>query len=177
MWPLPFRDFFVWVGTLPGSLYLREDAPSFFGTSLTIHVLSLCLFLGLVLMMDLRLLGLAHRETPVSQIQKRLFPWQLTGAIIMSISGLVLFYAQPVLYWGKGFYWVKMLVALPLAMANLLVFHFTTYRSVVDWDNSPNPPLAAKVAGLLSIVLWITVLCFGRLVAYDWWTIVEGIPG
>ena len=175
MWPPPFRDFFVWVSELPGSLYLREDAPSFFGTFLTLHVLSMCLFLGLVFMMDLRLLGVAHRDTPITQIQKRLFPWQLVGAIVMSISGLVLFYAQPVLYWGKGFYWVKMLVAVPLAMLNLLVFHFTTYRSVGAWDTSVSPPFGAKLAGVLSIVLWVTVLSFGRLVAYDWWTIVEQV--
>jgi len=175
MWPPPFRDFFVWVSELPGSLYLREDAPSFFGTFLTLHVLSMCLFLGLVFMMDLRLLGVAHRDTPITQIQKRLFPWQLVGAIVMSISGLVLFYAQPVLYWGKGFYWVKMLVAMPLAMLNLLVFHFTTYRSVGAWDTSVSPPFGAKLAGVLSIVLWVTVLSFGRLVAYDWWTIVEQV--
>ena len=175
MWPPPFRDFFVWVSELPGSLYLREDAPSFFGTFLTLHVLSMCLFLGLVFMMDLRLLGVAHRDTPITQIQKRLFPWQLVGAIVMSISGLVLFYAQPVLYWGKGFYWVKMLVAMPLAMLNLLVFHFTTYRSVGAWNTSVSPPFGAKLAGVLSIVLWITVLSFGRLVAYDWWTIVEQV--
>lgn len=175
MWPPPFRGFFVWVSGLPGSLYLREDSPNFFGMFLTLHVLSMCLFLGLVLMMDLRLLGLAHRDTSVSQIQKRLFPWQLIGAVVMSISGLVLFYAQPVLYWGKGFFWIKMLLAMPLAMANLLVFHFTTYRSVGDWDNAGDPPFAAKLAGILSIVLWIAVLSFGRLVAYDWWTIVEGV--
>jgi hypothetical protein len=79
-----------------------------------------------------------------------------------------------VLYWGKGFYWVKMLVMMPLAMLNLLLFHFTTYRSVAQWDTAPNPPPAAKLAGVLSIVLWVGVLAFGRLVAYDWWTIVEG---
>ena len=175
MWPPPFREFFEWVSTLPGSQYLREDAPSFFGTFLTLHVLSMCLFLGLVFMMDLRLLGIGHRHTPITQIQKRLFPWQLVGAIVMSVSGLVLFYAQPILYWGKGFYWVKMLVAMPLALLNLLVFHFTTYRSVGAWDTDASPPFGAKLAGVLSIVLWITVLSFGRLVAYDWWTIVEQV--
>lgn len=174
MWPPPYRPFFEWVGTLPGSLYLREDSPNFFGMFLTLHVLSMCLFLGLVLMMDLRLMGVAHLDTPVSQIQKRLFPWQLVGAIVMTVSGGVLFYAQPLLYWGKGFFWVKMLV-MPLAILNLLVFHYTTYRSVSAWDHRPSPPFAAKLAGALSIVLWITVLCFGRLVAYDWWTIVEGV--
>ena len=174
MWPPPYKEFFDWVSTLPGSLYLREDSPNFFGIFLTLHVLSMCLFLGLVLMMDLRLAGVAHRQTSVSQIQKRLFPWQLLGAIVMTVSGLVLFYAQPVLYWGKGFFWVKMMV-MPLAILNLLVFHFTTYRSVDAWDTDPSPPFAAKLAGVLSIVLWIVVLCFGRLVAYDWWTIVEKV--
>ena len=173
MWPPPYREFFVWVGTLPGSLYLREDSPNFFGVFLTIHVLSMCLFLGLVFMMDLRLLGVAHQHTSVSEIQKRLFPWQFVGALVMSISGFVLFYAQPVLYWGKGFFYVKMLITMPLAMANLLVFHYTTYRSVDTWDRDPSPPFGAKLAGVLSIVLWTAVLCFGRLVAYDWWTIVE----
>src|SRR5712691_7780194 len=160
MWPPPFKGFFEWASMLPGSQYLREDAPNFFGTFLTMHVLSMCLFLGLVFMMDLRLIGVAHRGTSVSQIQKRLFPWQFVGAIVMSISGFVLFYAQPVLYWGKGFFWVKMMV-MPLAIANLLVFHFTTYRTVDRWDTAASPPFSAKLAGALSIVLWIAVLCFG----------------
>jgi hypothetical protein len=121
-------------------------------------------------MMDLRLLGLAHRDTPITQIQKRLFPWQLVGAIVMSISGGVLFYAQPVLYWGKGFYWIKMLVVMPLAMLNLLVFHFTTSRSVAEWDTSSSPPPAARLAGVLSIVLWVGVL------AFDGWLPTTGGP-
>jgi hypothetical protein len=146
-----------------------------FQTMLTVHVLSMCLFLGLVLMMDLRLVGWAHRDTPVSHIQRRLFPWQFLGAIVMTISGLVLFYAQPITYWGKGYFWAKMLV-MPMAIANLLAFHFgSTYRAVAEWDASPSPPPAAKLAGAVSIVLWIAVLCLGRLVAYDWWTIVEGL--
>lgn len=176
MWPPPFRGFFEWVSTLPGSQFLREEAPSFFGTFLTLHVLSMCLFLGLVFMMDLRLLGVAHRQMAISQIQKRLFPWQLLGAVVMTISGGVLFYAQPILYWGKGYFWVKMLVALPLAMANLLYFHYATYRSVAEWDMELPPPFPVRMAGVLSIVLWLAVLCSGRLVAYDWWTIVENVP-
>ena len=86
MWPPPFRGLFEWVGTLPGSLFLREQSPYAFQTLLTAHVLSMCLFLGLVFMMDMRLMGIAHRETPVTQIQRRLFPWQLLGAIVMNIN-------------------------------------------------------------------------------------------
>jgi hypothetical protein len=43
------------------------------------------------------------------------------------------------------------------------------------WDTAASPPFSAKLAGLLSIVLWVVVLVFGRLVAYDWWTIVENV--
>ena len=82
----------------------------------------------------------------------------------------MLFYAQPVLYWGKGFYWIKMLVVMPLAMLNLLVFHFTTYRSVADWDTAPTRRPAPKLAGVLSIVLWVGVL------RSDGWSPTTGGP-
>ena len=68
-----------------------------------------------------------------------------------------------------------MLVALPLAMANLLYFHYATCRSVAEWDMELPPPFPVRMAGVLSIVLWLAVLCSGRLVAYDWWTIVENV--
>ena len=174
MWPPPFRDAFVWLQTLPGSLYLREESPYAFQTLLVIHVLSLCLFLGLVFMMDIRMMGIGHLQTRISDLQKRTFAWQAVGGGAMVLSGAILFYAQPVYYWGKGFFWIKMLV-MPLALANILFFHFVTYRSVDRWDTAASPPLPVKMAGMLSIVLWTAVLCFGRLVAYDWWTIVEGL--
>ncbi|OFV92615.1 MAG: hypothetical protein A3G76_00550 [Acidobacteria bacterium RIFCSPLOWO2_12_FULL_65_11] len=167
-WPLPFRGVFEWMATLPFSKDLEASAYGF-PLLLTAHVLSMCLFLGLIFMMDLRLIGIAHRQTPVSVIQQRLFPWQMLGVTVMNISGFVLFYSQPVYYWGKLFFWVKMLIMV-MAGANALIFHLTTYRTVASWDSDPNPPLGAKLAGVLSIVLWIGVLSFGRLIAYDWWT-------
>ena len=148
MWPPPFRDVFVWVGTLPGSLFLREESPYAFQTLLVIHVLSLCLFLGLVFMMDVRLVGVGHLKTRISDIQRRTFPWQAAGAFVMVLSGSVLFYAQPVYYWGKGFFWAKMIV-MPLAVANILYFHFVTYRTVETWDTGVTPPLRVKAAGVL----------------------------
>ena len=67
------------------------------------------------------------------------------------------------------------MLVMPLAGLNALVFHMTTYRSVAAWDGDPSPPFAARLAGGLGIVLWVVVLCFGRLVAYDWWTIAENL--
>ena len=50
--------------------------------------------------------------------------------------------------------------------ANMLLFHSTIDRRRSEWDKAPLPPLAARVAGLLSLVLWISVIIAGRLFAY-----------
>jgi hypothetical protein len=169
-WPLPYREFFEWLSTLPGSEYLRSSIYAN-PINLTLHVLSMCLFLGLLVMMDLRLMGIAHTDIPVSHVQRRLFPWQMAGVTVMVVTGFLLFWADPVRYWGKLFFWVKLFIMF-LAGLNALAFHFTTYRSVAEWDNDPVPPRSARLAGAIGIVCWVAVLAFGRLVAYpDWWTI------
>jgi hypothetical protein len=120
-------------------------------------------------MMDLRLLGYSFRGTPLSQIQKRLFPWQMVMLVLSGVSGIVLFYGQPMRYYGKVYFWTKM-VLMALAGVNALVFHWTTYRSVGQWDLSDSPPRGAKYAGAFSLLLWAGVIVFGRITAYDWLT-------
>ena len=153
---------------LPGAIYLRESVYGF-AILLTSHVITMGLFLGLVIMMDLRLVGIGSRTTPFTQLQKSLFPWQMAGLLLVSLTGVLLFYAQPLRYYGKGFFWVK-LATLAVAGANALAFHVTTYRSVDDWDSRPDPPPAAKLAGVVSLVAWALVLIFGRVIAYGWFT-------
>ena len=164
---MSLRSWFEWMDAFPSSIAMRESLYAF-PVLLTIHLISLAMFAGLVVMMDLRLLGVGYRGTPFSEVQARLFPWQVVGVVVTSLAGLLLFYAQPMRYFGKVLYWIKMALMV-LALVNALVFHFTTYRSVAKWDTA-GPPLGAKVAGGLSLALWACVVAFGRLTAYDWWT-------
>ena len=164
---MSLRPLFEWVHAFPSSIALRESLYAF-PVLLTIHLISLAMFAGLVVMMDLRLLGVAYRGTPFSEVQRRLFPWQMGGMVVTSIAGLVLFYMQPMRYFGKVLYWIKMALIV-LAGVNALLFHFTTYRSVAKWDTA-GPPLGAQVAGVLSLAMWACIVAFGRLTAYDWWT-------
>src|SRR5262245_35752828 len=96
------KALFEWVDTFPTSVELRESANGF-PILLTIHLVSMCIFAGLIVMMDLRLMGVGNKETPFSEIQKRLFPWQILGMSISAISGLILVYAQPMRYYGNVF--------------------------------------------------------------------------
>ena len=164
---MSLRSWFEWVDAFPSSIAMRESLYAF-PVLLTLHLISLVMFAGLVVMMDLRLLGVAYRGTPFSEVQARLFPWQTVGMVVTSVAGLLLFYAQPMRYFGRVLYWIK-ITLMVLAIVNALLFHLTTYRSVAKWDTS-GPPRGAKVAGGLSLALWAGVVVFGRLTAYDWWT-------
>ena len=164
---MSLRNLFEWVDAFPSSIAMRESLYAF-PVLLTIHLISLATFAGLVVMMDLRLLGVAYRGTPFSEVQGRLFPWQMVAMVVTSLAGLLLLYAQPMRYFGKVLYWIKMAL-LVLAGVNVLLFHFITYRTIDKWDIT-NPPIAAKVAGGLSVALWACIVTFGRLTAYNWWT-------
>ncbi len=164
---MSLRSWFEWVDAFPSSIAMREHLFAY-PVLLTVHLISLAMFAGLVVMMDLRLLGVAYRGTPFSEVQRRLFPWQMVGMVVTSLAGLLLFYMQPMRYFGKVIYWIK-IALIVLASVNILLFHFVTYRSIDKWDLT-NPPVAAKVAGWLSLALWACIVATGRLTAYDWWT-------
>jgi hypothetical protein len=157
-------DAFRWFEVnLPGSLYLRESTYGF-SVLLTVHVVAMCIFLGLVVMMDLRLVGVAHLRSRAAEVQARLFPWEMVGFAIIVTSGVMMLWAQPLRYYGKTFFWWKMGLML-LAGLNAGVIHAITHRSEAAWDTAP-----ARIAGTASLVLWTGVMTCGRLVSYEWMT-------
>ena len=133
----------------------------------SLHAVGVAVFLGLLLVWDLRLLGLLFGRVPVTEVWARLIPWIAAGALFMMASGIALFVAKPVYSWGHVFFRIK-LVALILALANAVAFHFGIERRVVDWDCVPIPPRAARVAGWCSIALWAVIVVAGRLIGYNW---------
>src|SRR5258708_23743073 len=87
--------FCQWLESTPVSIALHE---SIWGYPIieSVHVLTLCLFLGLSVMLDLRLLGVTMLRTPMSEVMGRLLPWSIAGFVIMLVTGALLFYAIPV---------------------------------------------------------------------------------
>ena len=80
--------FCQWLERTPGSIALHE---SIWGYPIieSVHVLTLCLFLGLAVMLDLRLLGVTMLRTPASEVMERLLPWTIAGFGIMIITGVL----------------------------------------------------------------------------------------
>ena len=160
------RSFFEYVSERETSIMLRESQyvmPWVF----VLHVVSLAMFAGTILMMDLRLLGVGNMQTPFTQLQKRLFPWQMAGMTGAAITGLILVFGDPMRFYGNIFFWMKMLMMV-IAGVNAMAFHYITYFSVDTWDNARVPPFGAKLAGALGVALWSFVIIAGRLIPYNW---------
>jgi hypothetical protein len=158
--------FFEQLADSPWSVSLHESEIAY-SIIESIHVWSMCLFFGLAVVFDLRLLGWIMRKVPVSEFSRRLLPWTIAGFVVMAISGTLLVYAIPVRSYQNIFFRFK-LVLLLLAGLNVWIFHSRVYPKVTTWDVDRVPPKAARLAGALSLALWIGVVVSGRMIAYNW---------
>ena len=129
------------------------------------HVLGLSLSVGTVMWFDLRLLGLTMRERPVSEVFQDLKAWMLLGFGIMFSTGALLFAARATKVYASGYFRAK-LALLILAGVNTAVYHLAIEGRESEWGKAPVPPFAARVAGLISLLLWFSVVAVGRLFAY-----------
>ena len=129
-----------------------------------LHVLSITAVFGSILMVDLRLLGLASRDSAVTRLSKEVLPYTWIAFACAVITGTIMFISKAKVYWHNPQFELKFLF-MALAAANMLVFHFGAFRRVADWDDAPPPP-AARIAGAMSISLWITVVFFGRWIGF-----------
>src|SRR5512138_1906610 len=112
--------FFEWLGNTSWSVAFHESRYVFL-LVLMIHVLTLSVFVGTALMIDLRLLGKTMTHVPVSQVVTRLMPWTETGFLVMFVTGTLLFYAAPVARYENIFFRFKM-AALAMAIINIWLF-------------------------------------------------------
>lgn len=135
-----------------------------FPTIETLHVLTLTLVVGSIAMVDLRLIGVASRERPVRQLTADVLPWTWISFVLAAISGFLMFSSSATKYLDDGPFRVK-LALLVLAGVNMAVFHCLTYRRVQEWDRAV-PPMAAKLAGGISLLLWIGIVFCGRWVGF-----------
>src|ERR1700730_7673911 len=109
-----------------------------------------------------RLAGWGLREVPVSKLVRGLLPWAWAGFVIQVITGLLLFSSADGKYASTRIFPLKMLLIL-LAGTDALIFMRPTSRQVAAVDSAKVPPLAARLAGVVSLLLWSSVLVMGRV--------------
>src|SRR5262249_73926 len=114
---------------------------------------------------DLRLVGLFDRHRPVTRVADEMLrvTWlAFAGAVL---TGALYFSANASTYWFNTAFRFKMLAIL-LAGVNMAVFQLHTYKGVAAWDRDARAPRAARIAGALSILIWVTVIVLGRIIGF-----------
>jgi hypothetical protein len=129
-----------------------------------VHLLSIALFGGMVLITDLRLLGWGMRRRLVSDVMLQLRPWKQLGFAIVVATGLLLTWSEPVRLYGSPAFWVKM-VLFALLGVHAIVFRAGVYRYPLKLD--AHVTSQAKLAAALSMLLWVGLIVSGRLIAFD----------
>lgn len=137
------------------ALYLLSNVPGFPPIVQTVHLLSIAAIMGSVVLIDLKVLGLALPGQTTGELVRRLMPWTWAALPLLALSGLVFIFAQPHRYFDNPIFQLKFTMLVP-ALALAVVFHGTELK-----DGRP-----AKLLAALSLCLWIGVVMAGRWIAY-----------
>ncbi len=129
------------------------------------HLLALSFSVGMVMVLDLRLLRVCLRNRPAALVMRELMPWSLTGFAVMLATGFALFASQAVSAWNNPFFRVKMIL-LVLSGLNALYYQLRYYPRMAEWDRD-GAPAGVRAIAVLSLIFWIGVIACGRTMAYE----------
>ena len=159
-----FMRFCQWLSETGFSRNLRE-APYPFPVLIIVHIITIALFGGMVVMGNLRVLGWAMNSLPVSQVIGQFRPWKWTAFGLLLLSGTLLATSDPVEYGGNVMFWISNALLL-IAGLNAAIFRFGAYKNVAERDTAVEAPAGAKKWAGISLVLWIVLIFAGRAVAF-----------
>lgn len=128
------------------------------------HVLAIATVFGTILIVDLRLLGFAGMQRNYRLLSREMLPKTWMAFVAAVITGVLMFAPNAITYYGNTAFRLKML-GLVLAGLNMAAFHLLTERTS-RWDGDAKAPTAGRVAAVLSILLWLTIIFLGRWIGF-----------
>lgn len=131
-----------------------------------LHVLSICSVVGIISIVDLRLLGLRAHTPRIRILLGQLIPIVWGAFVLAAISGALLFASNATGYAKNFDFQIKMALML-LAFLNMLAFHIVGRSRLVAWDEAESLPLAAQLSGGVSLILWVAIVGFGRQIGFS----------
>jgi len=157
-------SFTQWVQQTDVAIMLRESGV-FYPLILSCHLAGIAMCGGMVMMADLRLLGMAMTKRPVSEVvgQTRSIKW--IGFAIVLLCGLLMFCSKAEEYYYNAFFQTKMAILILIGIHGL-VFRRSVYGNTAALDRAAVMPGRAKLAGALSLLLWLGMIVAGRGIGY-----------
>ena len=131
----------------------------------SIHVMAVAVVFGTILIVDLRLLGIPNARRAFTRVADELLSLTWGAFVVAVVTGALLFTANATTYFNNAPFRWKMLLLLG-AGVNMAIFQFKTLKGVAAWDDHSPTPLAGRIAGASSIVLWTSVIFVGRWIGF-----------
>jgi hypothetical protein len=157
-------SFAQWIQATQFFTWLRGSANTY-PIVMALHMVGIAFFGGMILMTDLRLLGLAMRKRSIADVIDQFRVPKRWGLLLTVTCGILMAGSKAEEYYYNAFFRAKLIL-----LATVIIFELVFYRSVyanpAALDQAPRTPGAAKTAAALSLVLWISIACCGRGIGY-----------
>jgi hypothetical protein len=154
----------TWLKETPFAVALREGE-AYFPWTEAIHVVAITSVVGVISVVDLRLMGVLSHKKDVRGLLRQVLPLTWLAFLAAVITGFLMFSTNPFGYADNWPFRIK-IGLLALAGLNMAAFHFITFRTVHLWDEGQPTPTAARVAGAASLGLWIAIVFLGRWIGF-----------
>ena len=142
-----------------------RDSLLFFPLLEAVHVMALGLVFGTIMIVDLRILGVASKERSYGRVSADMLKWTWGAFALAALTGSLMFITNARVYFDNPFFRAKAML-LALAGLNMLVFQLTAGRNIDRWDSSRPAPTAGRTAAILSLVIWVLVIGMGRAIGF-----------
>ncbi|MEO8098122.1 MAG: DUF6644 family protein [Acidobacteriota bacterium] len=143
---------------------IRESALTY-PIVLATHLTGMGLFGGMIVMTDLRILGVAMKQRTMAEVHNQLRPYKHLGLTLVVTCGLLLAWSKAAVYWPNPYFKMK-LSLLALVALHALVFRGPVYKNLGQMDKFGKATGMAKLAAVISLLLWINLVAAGRWIGY-----------
>lgn len=153
--------FFEWLET---SL-LGQAAKSYGGVYAmfqSLHLFSMALLGGTVLVTDLRLLGVLFSDVPSKVVADNAHKWFKVALGLIIGSGIFMVAGVAIKCYHNNFFWYKM-----ATLATGIAFVFAVKRPLLSGDHDQFNPWTLKTVAIASIMIWFTVAATGRWIGFS----------
>jgi hypothetical protein len=132
---------------------------------MSLHMVGIALFGGMILMTDLRLLGWAMRKRPIADVVEQFRVPKRWGLLLTVTCGILMAGSKAEEYYYNAFFRTKLILLASVLLCELL-FYRSVYANPAALDQAPSTPATAKIAAALSLLLWTSIACCGRGIGY-----------
>jgi hypothetical protein len=159
-----FTQILTWLESTRVAIFVSQSSYGF-GVLEMIHVAAISVVVGMIAVLDLRLLGLASNNCKVTELYRDVIPITWAAFAVALPTGLLMFIGQATKYTANIAFQLK-IALLVLTFINMLMFRWFVFPRVAAWDHDAAVPLAGKIAGAVSLLSWVAIVAAARWIGY-----------